>query len=198
MILKSLKQVFSNMRYVAIAVAGGFGFVAVSAILPNLRLMKWVIGAEAMAADEKLYFFANVIVGGFKIDMVSFAAFLTFTIAVLFGVNIALVAYYFSRRNKNPDPRLRGDDKIKGGGNDSQSGLGGVSGFFGAFAGFLGVGCSACGSIALSSFSSFIGIGGAIAYLPFNGREFAILSIFLLSLSVYQISRNIPTSQTCR
>lgn len=186
---KSFRQVFFNMRYVAIAVAGGFSFVAVSAILPNLRLMRWVIGAEAMAADEKLYFFANVIVGGFKIDMVSFAAFLTFTIAILFGVNIALVAYYFSRRNKNLDSRLRG--------NDSQSGLGGVSGFFGAFAGFLGVGCSACGSIALSSFSSFIGIGGAIAYLPFSGREFAILSIFLLLLSVYQISRNIPTSQTC-
>lgn len=177
-VIKSFKQVFSNVRYVLIAGTGAFGFLAISAILPNLRLMRWVMGSEAMAADEKLYFFTNVIAGGFKMDLVSFAAFFIFTIAILFGANIAMSAYYF----KSKSAILK---------------QGGVAGFFGAFAGFLGVGCSACGSIALSSLLSLVGAAGALTYLPLGGREFAILSIFLLLLSIYQISRNISISQTC-
>lgn len=196
-IVKSLRKVFSDVRYVAIAVAGVFGFLAVSAILPNLQIIKWAIGSEAMAADKKLYFFANVLAGGFKIDLMSFVAFFTFTIAVLFGINIAMGIYSFSQTNKNPDPRFRGDDKIKSGGDDRHRKFGGAAGFFGAFAGFLGVGCSACGSVALSSFLSIIGVAGALSYLPLGGREFAILSIFLLLLSIYQISRNICTPQVC-
>lgn len=175
---KIFKQVFSSMRYIAIAGAGTLGFLAVSAILPNLQIIKWAMGAEAMVAGEKLYFLANVIIGVYKIDLVSFATFFTFAIATLFGVNIAMAVYYF----KNKGVALK------------QSG---ATGFLGAFAGFLGVGCSACGSVALSFFSSFIGIGGALAYLPFGGRELAVLSIFLLVLSIYQISRNISAPRTC-
>lgn len=175
---KSLKQVFSNVRYWAIAVAGAFGFLSVSAMLPNLAVIKWAIGSEAMAQGEKLYFLANVLAGGYKIDLASSAMFFTFTIAILFGVNIAMVAYYF--KNKGTISRQEG-----------------MTGFFGAFAGFLGVGCSACGSVALSSLLSIIGAAGALSYLPLGGREFAILSMFLLLLSIYQISRNISVPQTC-
>lgn len=177
--LKSLKQVFSNMRYVAVAAAGVFGFLAISSVLPNLQIMKWAIGSPVMAAGEKLYFLANVLAGGYKIDLLSFAAFFTFAIAILFGVNIAMAAYYF----KNKSATLR---------------QGGVAGFFGAFAGFLGVGCSACGSVALSSLLSIIGAGSALSYLPLGGREIAILSIFLLLLSIHQISRNISALQICQ
>lgn len=176
---KSLKQVFSNMRYWAIAGAGVFGFLAISAVLPNLQIMRWAIGSPVMAAGEKLYFLANVLAGGYRIDLLSFAAFFTFTIAVLFGVNIAMAAYYF----KNKGIISRRD---------------GMTGFFGAFAGFLGVGCSACGSVVLSSLLSIVGIGSALSYLPLGGREFAILSIFLLLLSICQISRKISVPQTCQ
>lgn len=166
------------MRYVAVAAAGVFGFLAVSAMLPNLQMIKWAMGSEAMAAGEKLYFFANIVSGGFKIDLASFAVFFTFTIAILFGVNIAMAVYYF--KNKGAISRRMG-----------------TAGFFGTFSGFLGVGCSACGSVALSSLLSVIGAGSALSYLPLGGREFAILSIFLLLLSIYQISRNISAPQTC-
>ncbi len=176
--IKSLKQVFSNMRYVVIAAGGAVGFLIVSAMLPNLQIIKWAIGSEMMAQNEKIYFLANVIVGGYKIDVLSFAAFFTFVIAVLLGINVAMAAYYF----KNKTAALR---------------QGGAAGFFGAFAGFLGVGCSACGSVALNSLLFSIGVGGALSYLPLGGQEFAILSIFLLLLSVYQISRNISAPRTC-
>lgn len=157
---------------------GVIGFSAVSATLPNLGIIKWAIGSPVISVGEKIYFLANVLVGGYKIDLVSSAMFFTVTVAILFGINIAMVAYYF----KNKGAILRRE---------------GIVGFFGAFTGFLGVGCSACGSVALSSLLSMAGIGSALSYLPLGGREFAILSIFLLLLSIYQISRKISTSKIC-
>ncbi len=72
-------------------------------------------------------------------------------------------------------------------------GGGGITGFFGVVAGVLGSGCAACGSIVLS----FLGLTGAIAFLPFDGYELPWISIILLLSSIYLVYRGIKQKNIC-
>ena len=49
---------------------------------------------------------------------------------------------------------------------------------------FLGVGCSACGSLVLSSLMGFTIATTLIGFLPFKGLEFGLLGIFLLLIHI--------------
>jgi len=97
----------------------------------------------------------------------------TIAIAVLFGINIALLAYYI---------RSRQSSVISSGATLSISGL--VSGVF-------GIGCAACGTFILTSFLSAFGAVGVLSFLPFSGEEFGFLGVGLLVYSIYVISRKI-------
>lgn len=65
-------------------------------------------------------------------------------------------------------------------------------GFFGVFSGALSSGCTAC-SVTLIS---LLGVSGGLAVFPLKGAEFSILSILLLSISLYFNSKSI-ISKTC-
>ena len=89
-------------------------------------------------------------------------------IAILSGINLSLIIYYFQTRRtllkKN-----------------------GLVGGVGIVGGFLGVGCASCGSVILS----LIGVGGALAFLPFGGVEISFLAIILLLISLYSADKQI-------
>ncbi|MCR4284817.1 MAG: hypothetical protein NUV97_02100 [archaeon] len=90
-------------------------------------------------------------------------------ISLLFGIYIALV--YF---------------KIKLSMSVAKTGILGTIGIIiGAFA----AGCPTCGAFLFS----LIGMPLALMYLPFRGAELTILSIIILLLSVYLISRSLIT-----
>jgi len=106
----------------------------------------------------------------------SFQALLFFT-AILSGINISLFVFYFKRRV----------------GMQRSAGVG----FLGIAGGFLGVGCSACGSVVLSS---IIGIGASsqfVATLPLEGYEFSLLSIGLLVFANLYLAKKIADPMTC-
>ena len=69
------------------------------------------------------------------------------------------------------------------------SALGGVG------AGALSAGCAVCGSFALSAVLSVFGAGGALALLPLRGGEFGVLSVLLLSASIYMMARRIANTK---
>lgn len=59
--------------------------------------------------------------------------------------------------------------------------------------GIVGSGCAACGLPVLA----LIGLSGSLAYLPFRGTELSIISVILLSTSLYLMVRSRNQSKVC-
>ena len=67
-------------------------------------------------------------------------------------------------------------------------------GFLGGFFGLFTSGCAVCYPLILTA----LGIPTALALLPFGGLELQLLSIALLFLSIYFVSRSIVKGNLCR
>lgn len=87
------------------------------------------------------------------------------TVAGLVGVDIAMVVYHVREHGLRPAE--------------------GSGSLVGVLLGTLGAGCAACGSAVLVGVLSLVGAGGAVLLLPFDGLEFAALSVLALLLSMY-------------
>ena len=99
---------------------------------------------------------------------------LTVIVAVLAGINIALVAYNIkTQRNKN----------IK---NGTSAILGGALTAFTP-------GCPAC----TTSLSAILGIVGGLAIFPLQGLELKLVSIGALTFSIWWAMRNINNATCC-
>ena len=99
---------------------------------------------------------------------------LTVIVAVLAGINIALVAYNIkTQRNKN---MKNGTSAILGG----------------ALTAFT-PGCPAC----TTSLSAVLGIVGGLAIFPLQGLELKIVSIGALTFSIWWAMRNINSATCC-
>jgi len=99
---------------------------------------------------------------------------LTVIVAVLAGINIALVAYNIkTQRNKN---MKNGTSAILGG----------------ALTAFT-PGCPAC----TTSLSAILGIVGGLAIFPLQGLELKIVSIGALTFSIWWAMRNINNATCC-
>src|SRR3989338_9098501 len=107
----------------------------------------------------------------FKIKLNWLAAAVMITNAILFGINLDLLIYYF----KNGLKSLLA----------SQTSL--VSLIFS----FLGFGCLSCGSIILTAIFGLSTAFLVINFLPFNGLEFGLISILLLIVSIVSLSGKI-------
>ena len=100
---------------------------------------------------------------------------LTVVVAILAGINIALVAYNIkTQRDKNM----------------KKSGAGAVLG--GALTAFT-PGCPAC----TTSLSAVLGIVGGLAIFPLQGLELKLISIAALTFSIWWAMRNINNATCC-
>lgn len=59
--------------------------------------------------------------------------------------------------------------------------------------GIVGSGCASCGLPILA----FLGLSGAIFYLPFQGLELSVLAIILLSISLYSLIKQNAKQAVC-
>lgn len=64
----------------------------------------------------------------------------------------------------------------------------------GMFTGTLSSTCAACAT----SLLSILGLSGAILALPFRGAEIGVLTLVLLSFSLYKISEGIVNGNVCK
>ncbi len=178
MLRMTLQQVFSRKSYIILACTTSFLVFAFSTWLPNFSLIGRVIASSTATLLDKVSFLFGLL-GAIKTNFTTFSAIYTIIIAVLFGVNVALVAYFFKRRKKLA---------VQGGVTTSFSGL--LSGMF-------GIGCAACGTLVLSPIFSLLGAGGVLALLPFGGQEFGILGVGLLGFSIVLTSKKIQEPAVC-
>ncbi len=89
-------------------------------------------------------------------------------VAVLVGVNLAMVAYYF---------REHGISIQQGG-----------SGTLGIVFGTLGAGCAACGSVLLAGVLSLFGVTASATLFPFDGLGIAVVALLWIFLSIYWVA----------
>ncbi len=177
-VMQACREVFRNPPYVIIALSLSVAAFLFSVWMPNIGLITDVLQTTSAPFGAKLNL-AVALLGGIRTNFSFLSASYTVAIAILFGMNIAMIGYYLKRKQTS----LRRQEAM--------AGMGGMA------SGMLGVGCAACGSFLLSSFLSFAGASGALALLPLRGGEFGILSVILLGFSVALISRKIAEPLVC-
>jgi len=172
MILAAFKKVFSNMYYVVIAGAVAFIVFVLSVWLPNMGLVLQIITSSTASASDKLNILFGLL-GAIKTNFSFFSALYTTTIAVLFGTNVAMLVYLLKQQRQ------------------SLQKSGAVVGLGGFISGIFGIGCAACGTLVLGPALSLVGVGGFISVLPFEGQEFGVLGVFMLSFATFLITKKI-------
>src|SRR3989338_9925447 len=165
MLFQALQKVFRKPMYILLALITSSAVFAFAVWLPNISLIVKVMGHPGISLTQKLDLPISLL-GSIVTNFTLLSALYTITIAILFGVYVAMLAYFLKRRIK-------------------EVGQGGVAtGFLGITSGVLGVGCAACGSFLLTSLT-LVGASGVLPFLPLGGSEFWIIGVILLTLAIY-------------
>lgn len=143
--------------------------------LPNFRLLFSVWADTSVSLWDKTALPMSLL-PSIATNFTLLSASYTIVIAVLAGVNAALMAYL---------ARTRG-----------MLGGGAAIGLSGMFTGTLGLGCAACGSLILTSIVSVGGIG-VLALLPLGGSEFGLVGVAFLGYSTYLLAKQITKPLVC-
>ncbi len=181
MVAAGLRQVFTEGGYILLAATIGLAVFIVATWLPNLGLVWQIATSGSVPLADKAEILVALI-GSIGTNFTIFSALSTIAIAVLFGANVAMIAYYFGMRRQ----LVRRADQT-----GAAASLGGLA------SGFFGVGCAACGTFVLSPALSFIGVSGLIALLPFGGEEFGALGVGMLGFSLVLTARRIGEPVAC-
>lgn len=174
--LFSLTQVFSKPAYIALSILT-FSLVVTLAIwLPNINFLAHTAASDLFSFSEKVGIIGSVF-GSIQTNFSPLSRTITIIVAFLFAINISFLVFYLLRAAKF----------------SKEAGIG-TSGFL---LGMIGIGCATCGSVILSTFLGVGATAGFIGILPLKGQEFGLLSIFLLSISIYFLSKKIKDPLVC-
>lgn len=177
MLAQAFYKVFRNPKYTTLALASGFVVFALAAWLPNLSLIGTVVSGDA-SLGQKLALSVSLL-GSIATNFSFLSVSYTIAIAVLFGINVAMIAFFLNHRIAEI----------------TQSGI--ATGFLGVASGILGTGCAACGSFILMSGLSLVGASGVLTLLPLGGKEFGLLGVVLLAISIYLTAKRIQNPLVC-
>lgn len=179
MMLQALQKVFRKPTYTILALIISAVVFAFAVWLPNLSLIVKIMGHPGITFSQKLSLPASLL-GSIVTNFTLLSATYTILIAILFGMNVAMIVYFLKRRI----------DDVR------QAGLG--TGFLGITSGVLGMGCAACGSFLLTSILSLSGTSWLLSYLPLDGGEFGIMGVMLLTVSLYLTAKKIQNPAVCK
>lgn len=162
----TMRRVFSRPLYLGVALLGTVLCVSALAVARNVELFVRVVVLGDLPPGNRLAVLAAMypFVGtGFE----SWTAVAMIALAVLIGVNLALIAYH-----------------VREHGVSLGTGASGSVGLIGAVLGGLGAGCAVCGISLLAGLLSLLGVGGVVA-LPIDGLVVTLLALGLVVLSSY-------------
>lgn len=175
--LYALFLVFTRPLYAFLTVVVALAIFFASIALPIRLQLSFFLPLQP-TFWSKPYFFLVYPFKALPLNFTGSAIVTTATIALLFGISTGLLVYYFRSRAA----LYRGT---------------GVS-MVGMMSGLLGIGCTACGSVLLSSFLGFSATTAFLGWLPLRGLEFSLLAIFMLLLSIYLVSKKIANPANCK
>ncbi len=179
MVFQALKKVFQKPLYILLALATSTAVFAFAVWLPNIPLIVKVMGHPGIPFSQKLDLPISLL-GSIATNFTLLSASYTIAIAILFGINLAMIIYFLRRRIADVE----------------RSGI--ATGFFGIASGVIGMGCAACGSLLLTSILSLFGATWILSFLPLAGGEFGILGVILLVASLYMTAKRIQNPAVCK
>lgn len=180
MTFRVLLRVFREARYSVLAGFIAWLVLSASLLLPNLGAITQVFSASVVSLGDKLWFLLSLY-GTLFSNFTLLAAANLVLIAVMFGVNIALLVYYI-RRQQLATSNMTAHVTTVGG----------------LVSGILGIGCAACGSIILTALLGTFGASGFILLLPFHGAEFGLVGVLFLVFSIRYLVKRIDDPLVCR
>lgn len=168
-----MKKVFRNWKYIILTTFIAFSFYSINAIISNWKTLPSIYSAIGLFGTVKFFL---ILLWGFGTTIKLHSYISLIIISILFGLLFSLITYKTIM--------------IK-----TTTGKVGIFASVGIFIGALAPGCAACGVGILSLF----GLSAAfITFLPFDGLELSILSMGILSFSVYKISEGIHKGNVCK
>lgn len=179
MIREALTRVLGKPSYLLLALLISTLVFLFAVWFPNLNLISEVLVSSDVPFSYKISVPVSLL-GSIGTNFSIFSGTYTVLIALLFGIYMAMLTFFLRKRIK----------EVK------QSGI--ATGFFGIASGALGIGCAACGSFLLTSVLSLVGATGALAVLPLGGKEFAIIGLALLALSIKVAAKQITDPLVCK
>ncbi|HEX9741458.1 MAG TPA: hypothetical protein VGA17_01555 [Nitrospiraceae bacterium] len=181
MIAQALMCVFKEWTYVFIAAVVALLVFVLATWLANLGLVWQITVSPSVPLFDKAKILAGL-VGSIRTNFTVLSALYTIAIAVLFGLNTAMVTYYM---------KMQKGLRMNRGQASAAAGLGGLA------SGFIGMGCAACGTFVLAPVLSIVGAAGFIALLPFDGQEFGLLGVGMLGFSIVLVAKKIGEPLVC-
>ena len=179
MVVQALRKVFRKPAFVILALGASMTVFAFAVWLPNISLIVKIMGHPGISFSQKLNLPISLL-GSIATNFTLLSALYTIAIAILFGINLAMIVYFLKRRVADVQER------------------GIATGFFGITSGVIGMGCAACGSLLLTGILSLFGATWILSFLPLAGGEFGILGVILLAVSVYLTAQRIQNPAVCK
>lgn len=172
----TFREVFRHSRYIAFALIFsamiGVGIVWLS----SYHLIRFALTSNFFDWSARLKILWTSI-GVFATNFTFVSQIMIIAVAISAGVNIAILIFYFKRTMMVR--RASGASAL------------------GLVMGTLGVGCSACGSVVLSSLFGITTASVLVSWLPLRGVEFGIASLALIWGSIYMFARKIQSPVIC-
>ena len=161
---KMLKKIFKVREFIK-NILNRKNYLILFISVSLLTFLVFYLLTLATVTDQSLGIF--IMMNGFWYTLSTF--FLLAVIALLFGVYVSLLAFKIKLRCKGKGIIVS------------------IFGGSGLIVGLFGAGCPMCGAALFALFGAPL----ALFFLPFKGIELRLLSIILLSLSIYLRSRSL-------
>lgn len=175
-LLKSFGEVYRHKQYLVLTILVAGVVIVFSLWLPNLHLITNTVVSDSLTLSEKTSLITSLL-GAWHTNFSTFSRTTMVLVALLFGINLSMLLFYFSHRYSL--------EKSAG------IGVGGI------VIGILGVGCASCGSVILASLLGISLASGVLGFLPFKGQEFALLGILLIVIAIISTAKKIQNPSAC-
>lgn len=172
-----MQQVFAFRMYKILAFFIILLFLLMITWLPVHAFVLNTITSDTFSFLDKLTILWYSL-GAFRTNLTLGAQVVAVLIAFFAGINISFAVYYFKKR-------LAAEREI------------GVS-MVGMVVAFFGIGCSACGSVLLSSVIGLSATAAITSRLPLHGLEFSLLGLLIIVLSTLLIAHKMQHPKACK
>lgn len=175
-IMIALKKVFTKPSSWII---GGVTFLAFCFALiwvANLALLRYLIASHTYTLGEKIHVFFTSI-GNLGTNYTGAQLLIYGLLVILSALYMPMFVYHIRKQ-------------VQGARTEA-------AGIVGIVISVFGIGCSACGSILISSLIGVTATASFIGLLPFGGYEIGMLACVLLLVSLFSLSKKIAFPGVC-
>lgn len=167
-----IATVLAKGKYFILFIVVASIFFLFNLLVQNLSLLKTSITHYSL--NTTFVLFSSILKGSFLL-LPLHSRILLLLISLLVGIVVMLIIFKIAAAKK-------------------QALAGTKAATLGALVGLAVPACAACGIGLLS----IIGLGSVLLYLPWKGIEISVLSVFLLSVSAYQLNNSLKECNVCQ